>query len=159
MKLSPLLTLLLVLISSFPLSAENYPYRSDVLWVTVPDHSDWLYETGENPAIEVQLYKYGMPVDGATLTYEIGPDMLPADSKGETVIKNGRATVKTGTMKPPGFRDLRLSAEVDGTIYRHHIKVGFSPEKIEPYTKMPADFDAFWEKTWKSSRKCPLTSR
>ena len=23
--------------------AENYPYRSDVLWVTVPSHADWLY--------------------------------------------------------------------------------------------------------------------
>ena len=22
--------------------AENYPYRSDVLWVTVPNHADWL---------------------------------------------------------------------------------------------------------------------
>jgi hypothetical protein len=26
--------------------AENYPYRSDVLWVTVPDKADWLYRTG-----------------------------------------------------------------------------------------------------------------
>ena len=25
-------------------AAENYPYRSDVLWVTVPDHADWLYK-------------------------------------------------------------------------------------------------------------------
>ena len=34
----------------FPLSfvcAENYPYRSDVLWVTVPNHADWIYKTGE----------------------------------------------------------------------------------------------------------------
>ena len=23
-------------------AAENYPYRSDLLWVTVPDHADWL---------------------------------------------------------------------------------------------------------------------
>jgi hypothetical protein len=22
--------------------AENYPYKSDYLWVTVPDHADWL---------------------------------------------------------------------------------------------------------------------
>lgn len=25
--------------------AENYPYRSDYLWYTVPDHRDWLYMT------------------------------------------------------------------------------------------------------------------
>lgn len=38
----------------FPLVvlAENYPYRSDVLWVAVPDHTNWLYKTGENATIE-----------------------------------------------------------------------------------------------------------
>lgn len=139
--------------------AENYPYRSDVLWVTVPDHSDWLYKTGENPVIDVQLYKYGVPVDGVKLSYEIGGDMMPADSNGETILKNGRASVRTGTMKTPGFRDLRLSAEVDGTVYKHHIKVGFSPEKIEPYTEMPADFDAFWSKNLEELSKLPLDFR
>ena len=136
----------LIIFSHLYLFAENYPYRSDVLWVTVPDHPDWLYKTGENPVIDVQLYKYGVPVDGAKVTYEIGGDMMPADSKGETTLKNGRASIKTGTMKTPGFRDLRLAAEVDGKIYKHHIKGGFSPEKIEPYTKMPTDFDSLWAK-------------
>ena len=45
------------------LKAENYPYRSDVLWVTVPDHADWLYQTGEKAKVEVQFYKYGIPRD------------------------------------------------------------------------------------------------
>ena len=40
---------------SLPLQAENYPYRSDYLWVTVPDHADWLYQTGENATVEVQF--------------------------------------------------------------------------------------------------------
>ena len=42
----------------FPLSfvcAENYPYRSDVLWVTVPNHADWIYKTGEKATVEVQF--------------------------------------------------------------------------------------------------------
>ena len=43
------------------LRAENYPYRSDVLWVTVPDHADWVYRTGEKAKVEVQFYKYGIP--------------------------------------------------------------------------------------------------
>lgn len=147
---------LIVLAFSPTALAENYPYRSDVLWVTVPDHADWLYKTGENPTIDVQLYKYGMPVDNAKVTYEIGGDMMPADSKGEVTLKNGRASVKMGTMKTPGFRDLRLSADVDGKVYKHHIKVGFSPEKIEPYTKMPADFDSFWAKNLEELSKVPL---
>lgn len=154
-----LLTLLLItsqLHNSTTINAENYPYRSDVLWVTVPDHADWLYKTGEDSVIDVQLYKYGVPVEGAKLTYEIGGDMMPADSKGETTLKNGHASIKTGTMETPGFRDLRLTAEVDGTVYKHHIKVGFSPEKIEPYTKMPADFDAFWNKNLEELSKVPI---
>ena len=40
--------------------AENYPYRSDVLWVTVPDHADWLYETGEKAVVDVQLYRLSL---------------------------------------------------------------------------------------------------
>ena len=154
------LPLLLILLSlhlfALAASAENYPYRSDVLWVTVPDHADWLYKPGEDPVIDVQLYKYGMPVDGAKLTYEIGGDMMPADSKGETTVKNGHASIKMGAMKTPGFRDMRLTAEVDGEVYKHHIKVGFSPEKIEPYTKMPSDFDSFWAKNLEELSKVPL---
>ena len=146
----------LVLLLPLTLSAENYPYRSDVLWVTVPDHANWLYKTGETPTVDVQLYKYGVPVAGAKVSYEIGGDMMPADSRGEVTLRDGRASVEMGTMKSPGFRDLRLSAEVDGTVYKHHIKVGFSPEKIEPYTTMPSDFDAFWQKNLEDLSKVPI---
>ncbi len=41
--------------------AENYPYRSDYLWLTVPDHADWLYKVGEKAKVEVSFYLYGMP--------------------------------------------------------------------------------------------------
>lgn len=136
---------------------ENYPYRSDVLWVTVPDHADWIYKTGENPKIQVQLYKYGIPVDDVTLKYEIGGDMMPADATGTTTLKNGVAEIKMGTMKTPGFRDCRLTATVDGATYRHHVKVGFSPDKILPYTQMPDDFDNFWQHNKDELAKVPLS--
>ena len=82
--------------------AENYPYKSDVLWVTVPNHADWLYKTGEKATVEVQFYKYGIPKDNVTVTYEIGGDMMPvADTKGSVTLKNGRAVIPVGTMKEP----------------------------------------------------------
>ena len=133
-----LLLLLSLLCLPLGLQAENYPYRSDVLWVAQPDHADWLYRTGEKAVIEVQLYRYGIPQDGITVHYELGGDLMPADTKGSVVLKNGRAAIPVGTMKRPGFRDCRLSATVGGQTSRHHVKVGFSPEKIEPYTAMPA---------------------
>ena len=41
-------------------AAENYPYRSDVLWVTVPDHADWLYcknaVSGESSMRMIKMY-------------------------------------------------------------------------------------------------------
>lgn len=143
MKKTLLLFLLLGLFR--PLPAENYPYRSDVLWIADPDHADWLYRTGEQATVEIRLYRYGIPQEGLTVEYSLGDDLMPADRSGSVVLKNGRAAIPLGTMRRPGFRDCRLSATIDGTTYRHHVKVGFSPEAIEPYTALPADFTEFWQ--------------
>ena len=156
MKKIFLFTLLLAMVFPFSVLAENYPYRSDVLWVTVPDHANWVYKTGEKATVEIQFYKYGIPQDGVTVNYELGGDMMPADSKGSVVLKDGKATIKIGTMKQPGFRDCRMTATVNGKTYKHHVKVGFSPEKIQPYTKMPADFKEFWDNNKAELAKCPL---
>lgn len=152
-----LLSLLLMVVAiSMAGLAENYPYRSDYLWVTVPDHADWLYRAGEKARVEVQLYKYGIPQD-ATVNYEIADDMLAADRKGEVVMKHGRAVIDMGTRNTPGFRDLRLSAVVDGKKYVHHVKVGFSVDEIRPFTREPADFIDFWNRNIEDMRTVPLS--
>lgn len=152
-----LLSLLLMVVAiSMAGLAENYPYRSDYLWVTVPDHADWLYRAGEKARVEVQLYKYGIPQD-ATVNYEIADDMLAADRKGEVVMKHGRAVIDMGTRNTPGFRDLRLSAVVDEKKYVHHVKVGFSVDEIRPFTREPADFMDFWNRNIEDMRAVPLS--
>ena len=152
-----LLSLLLMVVAiSMAGLAENYPYRSDYLWVTVPDHDDWLYRAGEKARVEVQLYKYGIPQD-ATVNYEIADDMLAADRKGEVVMKHGSAVIDMGTRNTPGFRDLRLSAVVDGKKYVHHVKVGFSVDEIRPFTREPADFIDFWNRNIEDMRAVPLS--
>lgn len=151
-----LLSVLCVVLLSLTAFAENYPYRSDVLWVTVPNHADWLYKTGEEATVEVQFYKYGIPQNGVTVNYELGGDMMPSEIKGTIVLKNGKAVIPMGTMSEPGFRDCRMTATVDGKTYKHHIKVGFSPEKIRPYTQIPADFGDFWNKNKAELAKLPL---
>ena len=148
-----LTTLLLIVLNA---TAGNYPYRSDYLWVTVPDHADWLYRTGEDARIEVQLYQYGIPCD-AKVEYEVGDDMMKSDKTGTAKLKNGRAVVNIGTRKEPGFRDLRLKAKVGNAVYRHHVKVGFDADKIVPFTKEPKDFMAFWEKNKEELNKFPLS--
>jgi len=152
--------LILTLLLSFSLiwrsSAENYPYRTDYLWVTVPDHPDWIYRTGENASIRVEFFKYGIPRDG-TVEYTIADDRLDADRSGTAALKGGKCTIDIGTRRTPGFRDLRLSLKVDGRTYTHHIKVGFSPEKIVPYTKEPEDFREYWEQTLSKAADFPLS--
>lgn len=137
-------------------AAENYPYRSDYLWVTVPDHADWLYKKGERALVEIQFYKYGIPRD-AEVEYETADDMMEADGQGTVRLKDGRALLDMGTRKTPGFRDLRLTAKVDGKTYSHHIKVGFSVDEIRPCVKEPADFTEFWRKNIEEMRQTPLT--
>lgn len=154
--LKTICTVLLLLLAAIAAPAENYPYRSDCLWLTVPDHPDWLYKTGEKAKVEVTFCLYGVP-QSVEVNYEIGPDMMPATGKGKVMLKNGRATIDMGTMKHPGFRDLRLTATVGGQKYRHHAKVGFAPELLKPYTKNPADFDDFWRRNIDEARKTPLT--
>ena len=137
---------------TLPIGAENYPYRSDYLWLTVPDHANWLYQVGEKAKVEVTFTKYGIP-QNVEVAYEIGPDEMPATTSGTIKLKNGRATINMGTMKQPGFLDLRLS--INGQ-YQHHVKVGFSPEQLKPYTKNPKDFDAFWQKNLEEARQSEL---
>lgn len=156
---STILTLLLSFLTAPSISAvNNYPERSDFLWLTVPDHSDWLYATGENADVDVRLMHFGMPASGVTVNYSLGDDMLPADSEGSvTLDSDGAAKINMGTMSKPGFRDLRLLAVIDGKKTEHHIKVGFSPERLVPFAGNPADFDSFWAKALEEDKKFPLS--
>lgn len=138
------------------IKAENYPYKSDYLWLTVPDHADWLYQIGENAKVEVSFCKYGIPRDGE-LKYSIGNDMLQPDKHGSVKLKNGRAVINMGTKKTPGFRDMKLSVSLDGKTYEHHIKVGFSVDKIKPYTQEPQDFRSFWQKNVEELKQVPMS--
>lgn len=136
--------------------AENYPYRSDLLWVTEPDHPDWIYRTGEKAKIKISLFKYGIPQDGITVNYETGSELMPSDKTGSITLKNGKAEINIGTLDKPGFRDCIFSVMINGKKYSHHVKVGFSPDKIKPYTKMPDGFMDFWKNNIKEASEFPL---
>ncbi len=150
-----LLPLMLFAVSII-LRAENYPHRSDVLWVTTPNHSDWLYKTNEKAKISVSVYHYGILQDTLTVNYSVAPDMMDAINSGTALIKNGIASINIGTLKYPGFLDLNLKINLNGKEYKHHIKVGFDPEKLTAYTKLPSDFDSFWENAKEEAAQCPM---
>ena len=137
-------------------AVENYPYRSDYLWVTVPDHADWLYQVGEQASVEVQFYLYGIPRDGQ-VEWSVGTDLLESDTRGTVQLKGGRAVIKMGTARKPCFRDLRLRMKLDGRVYEHHVKVGFSADRIRPFTQEPNDFWPYWQQSLEEAKSFPLT--
>lgn len=145
---------LLILVSGTSV-AQNYPHRSDVLWVTTPDHNDWRYACGEVARVDVALYYYGMLKEGAKVHYEVGPELFPAREKGVLELKEGRAVLELGTLNEPGFLDCRLWVELDGERFRHHVKVGFDPHLLQPYTQLPDDFTAFWDAAKEKAAACP----
>ena len=151
-----LIAVFMVICAVQGVSAENYPYRSDVLWLTVPDHPDWLYRTGEEPVIEITFCKYGIPRD-ALVEYSVSDDLMEADTRGSVRLKGGRAFLKPGTSRRPGFRDIVLTTNVDSVSYTHHIKIGFSVDKIQPVVSEPEDFLSFWSSAIAEARRFPLT--
>ncbi len=136
--------------------AGNYPYRSNVLWVTTPSNTNWLYKLNEEATITVALYEYGILQNGLEISYSVGPEMLPADKSGKITLENGHAEIPLGTQSQPGFRDCVLTVTLKGKEYKHHIKVGFEPDKLKPYTQYPDDFLEFWNKSKEEAAKCPM---
>ena len=152
-----IILIMTVLCGFLSAAAENYPYRSDYLWLTIPDHADWLYKVGEKAKVEVTFCKYGIPQD-VEVSYEIGPDEMPATETGKVRLRNGRAVIDMGTLRKPGFLDLRLTAAMGDKKYQHHVKVGFSPEQLKPYTQNPKDFDQFWQQAIEKARHTPISA-
>ncbi len=137
--------------------AENYPYRSNVLWVTTPNHTNWLYSLNEEAFITVSLYEYGILQDAIEISYTVGPELMPSDKVGTVALKDGQAVISLGTLSEPGFRDGQLKAVLNGQTYKHHIKVGYEPEQLTPYTTFPDDFVGFWDQAKQEASQCPMT--
>lgn len=150
------LSIVFWLLFVFTTFAQNYPSQSDVLWVTTPSHANWLYKLNEEAKITVSLYEYGILKSDVRIDYSIGPDMMPVTETGTLTLKNGKAEISLGTMARPGFKDCQLRVTLNGEEYKHHIKLGFAPEKLEPYTKLPADFISFWDAAKAEAAKCPM---
>lgn len=124
--------------------------------VTVtPDHKDWNYKAGEKAQFVVNVRKSGTLLDNVDVDYEAGPVMYPDVKKSGVTLKDG--TMKwTGSMKTPGFYRLKVTAHVDGKDYVGMCTAAFSPEKLQPATKCPDDFDQFWQNALQEARKMPL---
>ncbi len=134
--------------------------RTGALRILVaPDHPDWRYTPGEHATFTIRAVRDGAPLGGLQVTWTAGPEMLePVLTKTVTLGAEG-LRVDAGTMKEPGFLRLIATIEDGGRKYRGLATAGFAPEKIEPVTEDPKDFDAFWQQGRDALAKIPIDAQ
>jgi cephalosporin-C deacetylase len=125
--------------------------------IVAPDHRDWTYTVGETARFAITVTADNEPVDGATVVYQIGPDLFPGPKTQAQVPLTG-LTVE-GTMKEPGFLRCLVMAQVGGHPYKASGTAAFSPEQIRITQTEPADFEAFWADGKAELAKVPIDAR
>lgn len=110
-----------------------------------PEHADWTYKCGEQVKFNVSLIKFNVPMDDVEVTYELSEDMLPYYKKDKVKIKNGKAVIDAGKFDKPLFLRCVVRFSYEGYNYDGMATAGIDPDKIEPVTTNPDDFDKFWD--------------
>ncbi len=123
-----------------------------------PDHRDWTYQLGEPVKFRIMVTADNTPVDNATVTYSVGPELMPVEKKTAAVSLEG-LVVDGGTLNVGGFIRCKVETEFAGRTYRGVATAAFAPETIQPFQTDPADFDAFWTKAKEDLAKIPLEPR
>jgi cephalosporin-C deacetylase len=126
--------------------------------MVVPDHRDWTYKLGETAHFAVSVLADSEPVDDATVTYTVGPDLYPGEKKTAAVPLSG-LSIDAGTLTVPGFLRCIVTAQVGGHSYRGLATAAYAPEQITCTETEPADFDAFWAAGKAELAKVPLEAR
>ena len=149
MRKTRLFILMLTLLGVVAASAQIKGTNIQVM--VTPDHQDWNYEVGQTAVFKVSVLRSSTLLNNVTVDYEAGPEMYPEVKKNTVVLKDGTMTWK-GKMTKPGFYRLKVTAHVNGKDYDGACTAAFSPEKLQPTTIEPKDFDAFWGKTLEEAR-------
>lgn len=144
----------LLILLSFQIFAQ--PARQLVQVVVTPDNADWNYQSGDRAEFSISVYRNNVPLDGKEVNYTIQPEKSDIWEEGTLKLSKGAVTVKAKKFKDPGFLRCHASVEVDGKIYSSYATAAFSPEKIEPTTTLPSDFEAFWNKGKEDLAKVPM---
>lgn len=157
--------LLLLLLPAMTLQAQHQVFQPEfgsprkpfVETVATPDHADSHYCLGQPATLRIVAREGGVPVDGTTVRYKVGHDMLLPAAWDSTAFVGGEALVRMGTMQEPGFLACQYEFRTaDGKTYKDMVKLAYEPERIKTFTPMPKDFEAFWQKVVKDARKVPF---
>ena len=154
MKTKNFLLVTLSVIFSITLCAQ--PRRELVKVIVSPDHADWTYETGEQAEFSITVLRNNFPMEGIEISYVIQPELVEAWDEGTLILKDKGVKIKAKKFKEPGFLRCTATVNVDGKEYSSYATAGFSPERIEPTTTLPADFEEFWNKGKEDLAEVPM---
>jgi cephalosporin-C deacetylase-like acetyl esterase len=133
--------------------------RAATVRVTVtPDHRDWTYKLGERVRFTMAVTADNEPIDGATVSYNVGHDMYPGKSILAALPPTGMS-IDGGTMAQPGFIRCMVTTRVAGHSYRSLATAAFAPERIKATQLEPSDFDEFWSKGKVQLAKIPVSGQ
>jgi cephalosporin-C deacetylase-like acetyl esterase len=133
------------------------PKKSYVETMAMPDHADSRYRCGEAATLRLTARQGGRPLEGVSVRYRVGAEMLPAERYDSVTFVGGEALLPLGTLREPGFLACRFEYRTaDGRTVKDLVKVAFEPDQIRAYTVEPADFRRFWQKALKEARRVPL---
>ncbi len=156
-RLIAIVSVMLFLVSGADTYAQ--PREQRIKIVVAPDHSDWLYKTGENVKFSISILEDGNPVKNAFVQYEIGPEKMDPSKKDSLKLPNGVLVVDGGTMKTAGFLRCTVTAKVDGNEYGKMATAGFDPLNIKPTIEEPEDFSQFWNDAKDELAKIPMDTK
>ena len=102
---------LLLLLPAMTMTAQGQKFQPEfgsprkpfVETMATPDHADSHYRLGQSATLRIVAREGGVPVDGTTVRYKVGPDMWLPASWDSTEFVGGEAIVRMGTMQEPGF--------------------------------------------------------
>ncbi len=140
-------------------TAVGAPAEQPVKIIVMPDHADWNYTCGEKPVFRVLVLKNHVPMQDIEVKYIISEDMMPARTEKKMKLKDGMGTIELGTMKVPGFLRCAVYVSDSGNYYKGTATAAFEPEKIQPTTTLPADFDKFWSEAVAANQKIPMNPK
>jgi cephalosporin-C deacetylase-like acetyl esterase len=124
----------------------------------VPERQGWTYGVGESVTFLVSIIADQQPVEGVTVTYRVGPEMLEVAPQTAEVPAGG-LRISGGSLNQPGFIRCVVNATVAGRSYRGVATAGVAPDKIQPTQTEPADFDAFWAAQKAQLAEIPVDAR
>lgn len=136
--------------------AIGAPAEQPVKIIVMPDHADWNYTCGEKPVFRVLVLKNHVPMQDIEVKYVISEDNMPARTEKKLKLKDGNGAIEIGTMKVPGFLRCAVYVSDNGNTYRGMATAAFEPEKIQPTTNEPADFDKFWSEAVAANQNIPM---